>query len=326
VVLSAGSALSILRYLDLFNRLLARLRTVVSPPREQAVPVKEPIATDYSDGWSWIPNWSEILGDWPKWHAAVQAAKGGPKVLIAPCVGGNSALTPVETLYAVALTLRGAEVHILLCDQAIPACMNVLSQHYDDAKTFVEQGPDKCNWCFSSGNKAFEQLGLTIHRLSDFITDSDRTDAAVIADTVDFNTAGQITDQGINVGEQAVATALRFFARGDLHNEPTGLAVLKRYVEAAVACNRGLQSLYKQVPFKHTVVNHGIYVPQGLVVGVSKQFGSTICTWDLGYRSKSVYMHKGDTYLRSSDANSVWENLPWTEEMESQIRDYLKTR
>jgi hypothetical protein len=307
----------------LISRLLARLRK----QPEQSQPVTAPATNDFSDGWSWVPNWREILGDWSKWEAAVEAAKGGPRVLVAPCVGGNSALTPVETLYAVALTLRGAEVHVLLCDKAIPACMNVIAKHYDDKpETFLQKGPDKCDWCHSSGSKAFEQLGLKIHRLSEWIEDSDRTDAKKIAQTITFDNAAQLIDQDINVGEQAVATALRFFARGDFQAEPTGLDVLKRYVEAGVACNRGLQRLYKALNIKHSVVNHGIYVPQGLVVGVSKKFGSSICTWDLGYRSKSVYMHRGDTYLRSSDANSVWENLDWTPQMEAEIQNYLQTR
>jgi len=65
---------------------------------------------NFEDGWSWVPKWHEIFaGQFDQWLQYVEAAKNGPKVLIAPCVGGNSTLTPIESLLAVALTLRGAK-------------------------------------------------------------------------------------------------------------------------------------------------------------------------------------------------------------------------
>ena len=45
------------------------------------------------------------------------------RVLIPTCVGGHIAMTHVESVLAVALTLRGADVEFLLCDGALPACV-----------------------------------------------------------------------------------------------------------------------------------------------------------------------------------------------------------
>src|SRR5687767_14378791 len=58
---------------------------------------------------------------------AKETAKTGQRVLVGTSVGGGTAtaMSVIESLLAVALTLRGADVHVLLCDQALPACKNL---------------------------------------------------------------------------------------------------------------------------------------------------------------------------------------------------------
>src|SRR4030095_1696232 len=79
---------------------------------------------------SWIakttgyPNWSKIIkkdkGDWEK---ILTSSKEGPRILIATSVGSHLSGIKLESLLGVALTLRGAEIHVLLCDSALPACL-----------------------------------------------------------------------------------------------------------------------------------------------------------------------------------------------------------
>ncbi len=45
------------------------------------------------------------------------------KVLMATCAGGLLAAIDMETLLSVALSLRGAKVHALICDRFLPACL-----------------------------------------------------------------------------------------------------------------------------------------------------------------------------------------------------------
>ncbi len=66
------------------------------------------------------PDWTPILAQDPDgWERSLRAAKHGPKVLIPTSVGGHFAVTPMESSLAVALTLRGADVHVLLCDAVL---------------------------------------------------------------------------------------------------------------------------------------------------------------------------------------------------------------
>src|SRR5258708_39798249 len=106
-------------------------------------------------GWEAYPDWPRLLkSDWGKWNRAIKRAKGGPRVLIPTSLGGYLPGATFESLLAVALTLRGAEVHILLCDQYLPACQQVLMESTPDPLTFARSGvsPNICRDCFNPAN------------------------------------------------------------------------------------------------------------------------------------------------------------------------------
>ena len=89
-----------------------------------------------------FPDWGAIVGrDRSQWDEARARARGGPRVLIATGVGGNPSAVSLESLLAVALTLRGAEVHILLCDRVLPACELTETTWFPDHRRFVRGGP-----------------------------------------------------------------------------------------------------------------------------------------------------------------------------------------
>ena len=88
--------------------------------------------------------WRKILSSQTSaWRHGPQFSRSGSRVLIATSTGGEGSFTSVESLLAAALTLRGAEVHGLICDQYLPACMLALRKHFPNLTEFVEYGPAK---------------------------------------------------------------------------------------------------------------------------------------------------------------------------------------
>lgn len=281
--------------------------------------------TNFDDGWSWIPNWPEILhGELDEWTRYRESAKNGPKVLMATCTGGNSSMTPLESLIAAGLTLRGANVEFLLCDKALPACPNMITLGIEDQKDFIENGPDKCDWCFTAGSKTYADLGLKVHKISDWLKPEDLAIAREIAESVTVDNVGNLKDLDVLLGHHAYTGTLRYFGRGDLNAEPNGLAVLKRFVEAGVKTNRALHRLYESASYNHTMINQGIYVPQGVVVGVAQKFNSSAVVFDMGYRKKSIILD--DWTKKFEEGNEKWQSLPWNKDMEKEIQDYLNSR
>src|SRR5688572_29143631 len=90
------------------------------------------------------PDWSRaLLSEGHGWEEARRRARGGPRVLLATSIGSYAHAVSLESALAVALTLRGADVHVLLCDAALPACADCDASFYPNVETFVARGPQR---------------------------------------------------------------------------------------------------------------------------------------------------------------------------------------
>ncbi len=129
--------------------------------------------------WRERPDWSPLYGDG---QAGGRKGKGAPRVLIGTSVGLHLAVSNADSLFAAALLARGAEVEVLLCDGALPACMACEANWYPDLDRFVSHGAsDLCQACFPPAEKMFAAMPVTLRRYSDFITAEDRAWAQELA-------------------------------------------------------------------------------------------------------------------------------------------------
>lgn len=277
------------------------------------------------------PRWSDLLGsDTEALAARVRAARGGPRVLVATSVGAHLPAATLDSLLAVALTLRGAEVHILLCDSALPACMRCEADLYPDQARFVETGPtrDLCKVCFDPAADMFSRLGFTVHTYSGFLTTQDeRWVANEAASRPIAEVAGAVLDEHA-VGQHALAGALRFFARGTLAGEPHADAVLRRFFAASMLSTMAARRIFQTHRFAALVAHHGIYVPQGNICEAAKQSGVRVVTWHQAYRERCFIFSHDDTYHHTlmNEPVDAWAELPWSAERERQVMEYLESR
>lgn len=277
------------------------------------------------------PNWLPILQRQAlQWQTALETAKTGAKVLVATSVGGDIHLISIESLLAVALTLRGSQVHILLCDGVLPACLWCDATFYPNDNFFVKNGPQKdlCQDCFPFAQRLLQPLGLIIHRYSDFLSNADYQKAEAIGNNIPIDEIEAYTFAGVAVGEQALAGALRFYARASLIEEPNGEAVLRRYFKAALLTTWATRRLLQKFTFECAVFNHGIYVPQGVIGEVARSCKIRVVNWNPAYRKQCFIFTHDDTYHHQlmSEPVSYWENIDWTFEREDKLMNYLKSR
>lgn len=277
-----------------------------------------------------FPDWVAIIGDRPRWNRLREAAKAGPRVLIATGTGGHQYVTPIEGMLAVALTLRGADVHFLLCDRFLPACLQAMSMEYPDVGAFAREGPQSllCGHCYTAGKSSYDRIGLTVHNYSSWVSREERASADELSKSIGLGRIGEFRLDGIAVGEHALAGALRFFAVGDLQHEPHGEAVLRRYLHASLLTAYAARSLMRLHEYDVAVFHHGIYVPQGLVGEVCRQQGARVVNWVPSYRKKCFTFSHGDTYHHTlmTEPTSEWEDMPWGPATEAVTLEYLKSR
>jgi hypothetical protein len=276
------------------------------------------------------PDWSTILRrDRTRWHEALRAAENGPKVLIATTVGGQLPATHLESALAIALTLRGADVHILLCDGRLPACQQAQIGQFPDPAEFAARGPASlCDACHRPAAAMYKSLGLKVHMLSDLVQSSEAADAAARASSVPVDEISAMRMGDVPVGEHALAGALRFYARGDLSGEPTGEATLRRYVEAAITTVHAMRRLMEREHFDAACFHHGIYVPQGLIGEVAREQAVRVVNWNPAYRKQCFIFSHGDTYHHTllDEPVANWSGLDFSSDMNRQIGDYLVSR
>ena len=277
------------------------------------------------------PDWQAILGNsQDQWRDVLAAAKGGKKVLIATSIGSHLAAMQMESALAVALTLRGADVHALLCDELLPGCQMCEPRYFPHSKRFADYGPTKdlCRDCYQPGRRVYEQIGIKVHAYSDYLSDEDKHYAGELAAELSLDEIEGYVLSGLKIGEHAKAGALRFFARATLDDEPLGEQILRRYLEAAVLTALSVQKLMRQERYEVAIFHHGIYVPQGIIGEVARQEGVRVVNWNPAYRKNCFIFSHGDTYHHTlmDEPVSVWEDMEWTPEREESITRYLRSR
>jgi hypothetical protein len=273
------------------------------------------------------PDWSRLLP--ARDRESLAAGENAPRVLIGTSVGLHLAANAADSLFAAALLARGAKVDVLLCDAAVPACMACESNWFPDLERFVATGArDLCKACFAPAERMFGALPVTVRRYSDFLTDEDRDWARGIAARTPPEDVARLTEDGMAVGEHALAGALRFFARGDLENEPLGTAVTRKYLESSLLIARAARRLFRQHGYAAAVLHHGIYVPQGLLAAAARAEGTRVVAWNLAYRKRCFIFCHGETYHRAlmSEPTETWDDMPWSSATDARLRGYLVSR
>ena len=282
-----------------------------------------------------LPNWALLTGTAAEqWQRAIAAARPGQHVLVATCVGGGtgSAMSSVESLLAAALTARGARVSVLLCDQALPAC-KVLERSTQSDSTPVIDGSWRysppCEACARTGRELFAPLGLPTHRLGEVLTGLDRAIAGAETRKLSIAEIGRLRLGTRQVGQHALAGALRYFARGALDEaDEVHLAVVRRFGEAAMLADCAFGRWLDRLDPDVVVTSHGIYVPFGLLRERCLETGRRFVAWNITYRRQSVIFSHGDTYHHTLMTEPVaeWEGLAWSEEREQRLCRYIESR
>jgi hypothetical protein len=276
-----------------------------------------------------LPRWHALKEDAAAW-ASARAAADGPKVLVATSVGAHLAANTLDSTLAVALTLRKARVHGLLCDGVLPACMACEMNWWPDRRHFLQYGPNKtiCGPCFRPARRMWFGFGLPIHLLGQYLDQTDRDACWRIAETIPEPEIDSFEHLGARVGIHARSGALRYFARGTLEAEPDAIPVRRRFLAGALIATTALDKMFRTESFDVCVAHHGLYVPQGMLVDLARKHGTRVVTWNIAYRAGSFLFSHEDSYHFTLMEEPVgdWEGLAWNESLAAALDDYMQAR
>jgi hypothetical protein len=186
----------------------------------------------------------------------------------------------------------------------------------------------RCETCHPAGQSVYAPLGLPIHWFSKLLDRGQAQTAERIASEVPLDQIADYKLNGLAVGEHALAGTLRYFARGDLANEPNSGIMAQLYLKSAILTVQAVTNLMESENYDVAVFNHGIYVPQGLITEVCRQQNVKIVTWNPAYRKNSFILSHDDSYHHTmiSEQTDSWTNMDWNDDSDRDIMNYLNTR
>jgi hypothetical protein len=275
----------------------------------------------------YLPDWKSLFGGHEASWQAARLAATGPRIVVATSIGMHSTATSIDSLVAVALTLRGARVEFLFCDGLLPACQLVEHTLVPSVKRTAREGPqaDFCGVCTSSRERVTDPLGLTVHRFSDHIDTADKSAAEAFSQA---HAPALHPEPGANaLVDHALAGVLRFFGRAELTGTPEELQLYARYLHAAFLADRMAARLFA-TGVDAVVAHHGIYVPQGQITAAARRSGTRVVTWHPAYRKGRVIFQHRDTYHREmiEEPESAWGAHALSESEDTALEKYLRDR
>lgn len=227
--------------------------------------------------------------------------KSKKRILFASLIGQHSD-SYYASILAKSFSDLGQEVNVLLCDKVLKGCFNCKVENFDDKylnTKLVNEGPGNwCNICFSWGKKTFEPSSFKTIYLSQHVNlDADIEALKEISPIDDLNSLINFKYKNFEVGTHSYAATVRFYANPDIEDEKTYIQVLKSYLISSIKVINCLENLIKIKSFDTVIVDHGIYVPQGIIVEFfSKKKTVEIFTYAAGYRDKTFIFSKNQSY------------------------------
>ena len=247
------------------------------------------------------------------------SAKKKKKILIATSVSENLACSYFEAALGRALSARGNDVDYLYCDGSLPACMAMeaskVIKFNNNIKAYKQ---NLCATCRLTTKHLTKSLPKEkVHLYGDYLNDNEKNEVG---------SKIRKASEKVDPSEHARAGFLRFVAKGSITPDEPNLYLYDSYLHAAEQASSVYRNLSFSKQYDVVVMNHGIYVPQGLLLQNAKQNGSRVVTWTKSYRKNTFLFSHDDTYHHAMQNDCSWENFVFTEAQKDKLLDYLKSR
>jgi hypothetical protein len=248
-----------------------------------------------------LRKWRKGLGLDPQTSIGVNKPKS---ILIATNIGGNLNTMAFDAVLGIALRSRGHNVYFTLCDGALTACMYCELNKFKSLEEYKSRKAQKlCRDCSKTGQQILNVAGFTPLLI--------KSDGRRSSESWDL----EIADSGTK----------RFLAKGRIDDQEEYESVFEEYLKSSQIVNGEAKEIFSNNQFDLMVAHHGIYVPQGNMVAVAKEYEVPVVTWVQAYRKQSFLLGIGDTYHKSLLTES-YEVDDLSPDEKKEIKEYLDSR
>lgn len=271
-----------------------------------------------------LPNWYNLL----KNAKLPKKVKSPKKILIATLSGGHKVASTIESMIGVNLYLQGAKVSYLLCDHFLSGCiMKTHRSNISSSKNKILNNK-LCNDCYKCGIRAYKGSNLELLKLSDFYS-NDHEDKInlILKKNKHIEQMINFKIEKMDIGEQVRAGVSRYYAVSNFYNEKDRKQIIKNFFKSALKSYFAAKDLLETKKFDAIIVNHGFYIPQGIISNLAKIKKIHFSTWTTGARKNSFIFSHNDMYYKDliSEPIKKWKNINY-KKIEKKINFYLKSK
>lgn len=249
-------------------------------------------------------------------------------ILIAPVVNSDQILTSLHSLLGMALRLKGANIDCLICDMVLPACTNSINAKIRETD-FHNNGPELfCNSCYDCTHASLKNIDRNYLKLGEYINAEDFNIAQKLTNNLDFKKIIDFKKNKVNIGEHVLAGTLRFYGKGELEFNENQIRTLKKYFLSALLTQKAIEKILNNKKYDCVVVDHGLYVPQGIISEVARiKKISTKVIWQ-GHKENSLLISDKITFHKSliTETEQSWRNFNFDSDKENKIMEYISNR
>ena len=182
---------------------------------------------------------------------------------------------------------------------------------------------------FLRASKYLKDTGGNVLKFTDYINEFDLK--KINNQKFDNETLDNIKNyklDGINIGEHANSGAIRYFSSSNFKNFKNNKQILTKYIKAGLITKKICENLFSKKNYDEVFLNHGIYVPQGVILDCAKKFNINTSCWCYAYSRNSVNITRNDTYHKAliHEEEHKWKNFEFDKDMEDEIDNFLKQR
>ena len=135
-----------------------------------------------------------------------------------------------------------------------------------------------------------------------------------------------------NVHSETISSLIRFIGRSSSFEEIITnkylLFIYIRFLKSACITSLVWKKILRKEKPHLVILNHGIYIPQGIILELAKKLNIKVRTFHLGYRKNSIITGDGNTYHKTLVETNIDEILqrPLNNYQKKVINSYLVSR
>ena len=271
-----------------------------------------------------LPNWKFLLR---KKNLKVKSINK-KKILIATLSGGHKVASTIDSMIGVSLKMQGADVSYLLCDKFLSGCIMKTHRYNVANKKNDELNKKLCEDCYKCGKSAYNGTNFKQLNLSSFFTNADALKIKkIITKNKKINQILNFKINNLNIGEQVSAGISRYYAVSNFYNEKNINIIAKQFFISSLKTYFSFKRILDQNKFDVILINHGFYIPQGIISNLAKINKINFVTWTTGARKNSFIFSHNNMYYKDFIIEPVtkWKKIK-LKSIEKKINNYLKSK